>query len=316
MSVNDGDRGQQGIQPKSGFWTKFKLAIIRTEKEFAFLKGLALVSLLGTLIGAYFQNVSSYEDKVSAQAKDDLAAATQAFTDASNALSTPLSLQERLIFGYFDAVDQKVDGDDNAYVTKNARALDAQYEEAYMALRESIDLLTQKMEIYLDWPSDAQHDPAKNVAPTADPINVSALGAYNFDCETQMPGFGPKTQLLALPDPQKKNPALLVDWYSTKHNVLTIYYCFNLTHEAIRALREWAAKDQPGADERSALIGRKQMIETRLNNQVLRLNAFMGLAMNQIDQIRAKYRPNGYLCSVPGVREALGKTCAPIQTGN
>ncbi|MGH6671146.1 MAG: hypothetical protein ACRECV_04100 [Xanthobacteraceae bacterium] len=314
MSVGDG--GHHQVQPKLSIWARFRNGIIRTEKEYAFLKGLALVSLIGTLIGAYFQNLSAYEAKVSALAKDDLTAATQAFTDASTALSVPLSLQERLIFGYFDAVDQGVDNDDNAYVTKNAHAIDGPYETAYTTLRESINLLAQKMEIDLDWPSNAQHDPTKNVAPTADPITTSDLGAYKFNCETNMPSFGPNNHLLALPDPQKKKPPLLINWYSAKHNVLTIYYCFNLTHNSIRVLREWASKIQPSTEERKTLLGRKKTLQTRLNNQVLRLYAFMGLAMNQIDLIRAKYRPNGYLCSVPGAREALGKTCAPIQIGN
>ena len=38
---------------------------------------------------------------------------------------------------------------------------------------------------------------------------------------------------------------------------------------------------------------------TRPTKQILRLNAFMSLAMRQIDQIRVKYRPNGFICSLP-----------------
>jgi hypothetical protein len=42
------------------------------------------------------------------------------------------------------------------------------------------------------------------------------------------------------------------------------------------------------------------IFHTRDSNQVLRLNAFMSLAMFDIDKIRIKYRPNGFICSVPG----------------
>ena len=51
-------------------------------------------------------------------------------------------------------------------------------------------------------------------------------------------------------------------------------------------------------------------------NQILRLNAFMSLAMFDIEKIRIKYRPNGFICSVPGLSAALslfGK-CAPVRT--
>ena len=140
-----------------------------------------LLGVLGTLIAAYFQNLSAYHDKVTALAKDDMAAAAQAFTDASTALSGPLSLQERLISGYFAAVDQKVDADDTAYVTTSTRAINGPYEVAYTALRQNINLLARKVEIYLDWPSNPLHDPAINVSASADPINNSSLlGTYNF----------------------------------------------------------------------------------------------------------------------------------------
>jgi hypothetical protein len=52
-----------------------------------------------------------------------------------------------------------------------------------------------------------------------------------------------------------------------------------------------------------------------MSNQVLRLNAFMSLAMYDIDKIRVKYRPNGYLCSVPILRSAFGNRCTPVRTG-
>jgi len=42
----------------------------------------------------------------------------------------------------------------------------------------------------------------------------------------------------------------------------------------------------------------------------------MTLAMHKIEQIRVKYRPDGYLCSVPVMREFMGKTCMPVQTAD
>src|SRR5205807_2167153 len=119
---------------------------------------------------------SAYHDKVATRAKEDLEAATSAFTEASSALSIPLSLQERLIFGFYAAADDKSDTDDNAYVTKRARILGAAYEDAYTGLREKANLLARKMEIHLDWASNPARDPAAQRAPAADPISMSMLG--------------------------------------------------------------------------------------------------------------------------------------------
>lgn len=287
-----------------------------------FFKGVTFVGVLGalgTLIAAYFQNLSAYEDKVTALARDDMAAAAQAFTDASTALSAPLSLQERLIFGYFAAVDQKVDADDAAYVTKSTRAINGLYEDAYTALRQNINLLARKMEIYLDWPSNPLHDPAINVSPTADPINnSSALGTYNFDCDKDMPAFGKDKStgkdLSNIELTSNDGKTINLDWNSAKHEVLAIYYCFYVEHEAMKPVREWASGRKLDPTERTKYIDQKKSIEDQLNNQVLRLYNFMGLAMNEIDQIRVKYRPNGYWCSVPGVREYLGQKCTPVRT--
>ena len=296
----------------SNAWRNLKRGVIRSEKELAFLKGAAILSLLGTLIGAYFQNLSAYEGKVATQAKDDLLAATEAFTEASVTLSTPLSLQERLVFGYFDAVDQRVDGDPNAYVTKNARALSVPYESAYTGLRQNIDLLARKAEIYLDWPSNLSHDAANNEPPTADPINRTALGAYNFDCDNNVPNFTAGGSRIKLFN-NDKTDSIDFDWYSAKHNVLAIYYCFNVIQRRIRPIREWGANISLDVDKQRSFNENKKNLEDQLTKQVIRLNVFLGLAMNRIDEIRAKYRPHGYTCSLPGVRELMGRRCTPVR---
>src|SRR5262245_60617200 len=181
-------------------WQKLKRWFVTTETEFSFVKSLTFIGFLGTLIAAYFQYLSAYQEKVTARAKEDLAAATSAFTEAANALSIPLSLQERLVFAFYDAVNNKIDVDDNAYVTKRARAIAERYEDAYTALRENINLLARKVEIYLDWPSDLGRDPAQNNLLILDPINSSLLGAYNFDCDKHLPSFEHGKSVLHLQD--------------------------------------------------------------------------------------------------------------------
>jgi hypothetical protein len=48
----------------------------------------------------------------------------------------------------------------------------------------------------------------------------------------------------------------------------------------------------------------------------MRLNAFMSVAMYDIDKIRIKYRPNGVMCNLPVVREVIGivsSRCTPLR---
>jgi hypothetical protein len=301
---------------KSGFWQSVR----RIEQDFAVSK-LAILSVIGTLIGAYFQNLSTYNDKVAAQAKDDMTAATQAFADASSALSVPLALQKQLISGYHNAIATNTDSDNTAYETANAHSIYKSYTDAYRSLSENYNLLARKMELYLDWPSNLTRDPATDSTPTTDIINMSLLNTYGFDCEDDMPSFRKI-------DPEDKNkddshvelphhgkPLLTVDWYSAKHNVLAIETCFEITHEAMTPVRQWASGSPVDEAARMKFINTNfDIFSKRASNQVLRLNAFMSLAMYDIDKIRIKYRPNGFLCSVPIVRGALGKRCMPVRT--
>jgi hypothetical protein len=97
-NLEDPSASAAGGTNKSGFWQSAKRAVIQIEKYFAVSK-LAILSVAATLIGAYFQNLSTYNEKVAAQAKDDMKAATQTVADASRALSVPLALQKQLISG-------------------------------------------------------------------------------------------------------------------------------------------------------------------------------------------------------------------------
>jgi hypothetical protein len=294
----------------SGFWQSVRG-----------IGNLAALSVVGTLLGAYFQNLSTYNDKVAAQAKDDMTAATQAFADASSALSVPLALQQQLIFGYHNAIAANADTDSNGYETANARSIYKSYTDAYGSLSENYNLLARKMELYLDWPSNLTRDPATASAPTTDRIDMSLLNTYGFDCEKNMPSFQTSDPKDKTEDDSKiefqldGKPPLTVDWYSAKHNVLAIETCFEVTHRAMIPVRQWASGSPVDQAERTKFINKNfDTFSTRATDQVLRLNAFMSLAMYDIDKIRVKYRPNGYLCSVPILRSALGSRCMPVRT--
>ena len=295
--------------------------MLRTDSELSYFKCLTSAGSLSTLLVAYFQNLSAYQDKVAAQAKNDIEAATQAFTDTSNALSTALALQQRLTINFYSAVQDDVYKNDDAYLTRDARSTYSAYLNAYEALHQNYNLWARKAEIYLDWASDVTRDPARNTSPSTDPIFMSLLGEYDFDCENDMPSFFGNTTTKLTDKNNPANPQLVVDWYSTQHHVLTIEYCFDVTHKRMNAVLQWASNSNIDAAQMSYMLDKDSVAlfkVTRPTKQILRLNAFMSLAMRQIDQIPVKYRPNGFICSLPGVGGFLGlfDHCTPIRTAS
>ena len=319
-AIDVGDASDQSVPDRApaatGLWQKVKGAVVRTEKEIVFVKGLAVVSVVGTLIGGYFQYLSSYQDKVSAQAKDDMTAATAAFTETSATLSTAITLQAMLFYDFIHAAKLNVGGDGNAMTRRDAQQLSKPYEDAAAALSENINLIARKMEIYIDWASNVDRDPAAQTTFGTDPISTSMLGAVDFDCDTDMPNFDANAHVVS----KKKGAKQLdVDWYSAKHHVFTIAYCFHVTHQvSMELVRQWASQSTFDPDAVIAFFakGRADQLQARLDSEVVRLNDFMSRAMNEIERIRVKDRPNGFYCSVPGVREAVGlfsNRCTPVR---
>ena len=141
---------------------------------------------------------------------------------------------------------------------------------------------------------------------------ISLLGAYDFDCDKHMPRQN--VSEIPLKD-HPERPALRVDWNSAKHHVFSFFYCFERTHESIRAARQWASASEIDPQERAKLIPSPTddvkkwqddvdrlhgHIRHSLDNAVERQSAFNTLAMRRIEQIRLKYQNKGYLCHVTG----------------
>jgi hypothetical protein len=311
-----------------GFWQRVKPALVRAEGEYSFVKGLTVLSVFGTLIGAYFQNLSAYENKVAAQAQADLTAATQTFTETSSALAAPLSLQKQLIADYHNAIVAGTDAEANAYETTHAHEIYKAYTIAYAELSQNYNLLARKAELYIDLASDLTRNPKSDGTPSSDEIDMSLLNAYGFDCEQHMPSFDRQAKdkngrqendsKVVLTDP-KTSKTLTVDWYSAKHQVLTIETCFEITHQAMTPVQQWASGSVVDPAQKTRFEQKTfEVFQARASNQVLRLNAFMSLAMFDIEKVRIKYRPNGFVCSVPGLSAALslfGK-CTPVRTSS
>ena len=303
---------------KPGIWARLKAAIILLDKDFALLK-LSVLSVLGTLIGLYFQSLSAYQDKVSAQAKEDLTAAMDTFKESSSALSTAITLQALLFHDFVEAATLKASDDKNALTSKHAQDLYRSYEDAATRLREGVQLMARKVQMNLDWASDIDRDAATITKFGTDPISTSYLGAVDFDCDSDKPKLDEDDHKIVK---TRGKTSLTIDWHSAKHHVLTIGYCFDVTHRTwMETVRQWASQsslDQSKFEQFSS--GKKSsQLQNRLDTEVVRVNEFMSLAMHEIERIRVKYRPTGFYCNLPGVSQAVGlftkshNPCTPVR---
>ena len=249
--------------------------------------------MLSSLAVGYFQYLNAYQEKVGSQAKEDMAAATATFTEISRAFSEVQALQQTLYSDFTRAVRDRSDASDQALATKNARAISERYEKARIALRENIDVLTRKAEVYIDWASDTYRDPADKHNVDDDPLSRQVLRDYAFDCSDKynFPAFGnvhvedddtpvkevaddeycaiaekrgvddktkPKDAFIRICAGPNDKDAKRIYWYSAKHHVLTMHYCFEAAHNKLAAARQWASGSDRDAAKESEILEREK----------------------------------------------------------
>ncbi|KRR01918.1 hypothetical protein CQ12_27115 [Bradyrhizobium jicamae] len=329
--------------PQRWFWTTVKGLSL-----FTVLSG--LFTVLSSLAVGYFQYLNAYQEKVSSQAKEDMTLAAATFTDISHPFSEVHALQQTLYADFARAVGEKSEASNKTLTTRNALAISERYEKARIELRENIDLLTRKAEIYIDWASDTYRDPAEKRNVDGDPLSRRVLRDYAFDCSDKFnfPAFGnvhapngsmrpkevaddkycaiaekrgvdemtkPEDAFIRICAGPNDKAAKRINWYSAKHHVLTMHYCLEAAHNKLAAARQWAAGSDREAARESDLQGEKE-INAQLDDLAGRLNAFNSLALYRMEQIRVKYRPAGLWCKVPFVWNLRSLNCFPIRTAS
>jgi len=338
-------RAPDGPAPRPTAWQR----IVSWDREFSIAKGLAVVTLLTSVFGGYFQYLNAYQEKVSTQAKDDMTAATATFLEISNALAAIQSQQQLLYSGFMHAKD-KTSASEQSLNARNAKDVSDAYEKARTALSENINVLARKAEIYIDWPSDIGRDAAAKRNVNDDPLSPSLLRAYDFNCadRANFPRFGdvnftppkndqptpelsdeefcaaggkldaeakitPAEAFTRICSPKNDRRAVRIYWYSAKHEVLTMHYCLEAAHDRLAAVRDWASNNQRDQATEQQILADADKLSAELYGLARRLNAFTSLALSQMERIRVKYRPAGVLCSVPFVRDLFAR-CFPIRT--
>jgi hypothetical protein len=287
--------GPEPSKKSAGLLDRLKHGFLLAEETVVVLKNLSIVGLIGTIVGSYFQYVSWREEQNIARYKEDFAAATEVFASTASALSTAMNLQQLVYFTYRDAIASGADSNDDAFQTKSGRDIYKAYVDARNSLRQNIDTIAHKMEIYIDWPSDRGRDPT--VQMSNDPLNSHSIGSYDFDCDKYFPDYHASDTLKPISIPKKgSGAALQVDWRSTKHHVATFQYCFERAHAAIFAARAWASKSPVDADSKNKFIHNQDNIQSSLDNLVERHNALMLLTKWRIEDIRHRYQTKNYAC--------------------
>ncbi len=310
-------------QAKPGFWDRCAKLTAGINERFHFFVSLPVVTVLGSTLTGHFQYLSAYQEKVATEAKQQLSAAETTYTEVATMFAKAITLQQYLFFDFCDATAADNYGDDTLE-SKDARAIFPQYDGLRISLRENIDLLARKVELNLDWRSDPNHDAAERTTIGTDPVTRIALGYYDFECEKDgpMPSFQTGSADAELPPTEemlktnRNAKPLSLDWYSTKHELLTLYYCFEVAHRRILPARQWAAKSPIDPARKEVFVRTHSTIQDNINREAIRLNAFMTLAARRIEMIQVKFRPLPSYCHLPFIREiidAYSKTCTPIR---
>lgn len=147
--------------------------------------------------------------------------------------------------------------------------------------------------------------------------NEDACTAANAQKETVV---GSSTLICAINDEGKVNHgkhSIAINWQSARHHLLVMHYCFGVVHDQIATPRIWASDNDVNERRKADFLANAAAYQTSLDDQAMRLDAFMNLVMSQLDGIQVKYRPRAPLCHVPVLREAIGlfsSKCTPLRT--
>lgn len=312
----------------------------KAHSALAYIIGLPTITLLGGAIVGYYQYVHAYQEKIGLRAENDVKMATATFTDVSTKFGEAQTLQRMLFADYASTLDEHASDSDKALAAKHAQAIFPTYEAAWVALLETGDLMARNAEIYIDWATDFNRRPEDPHYPNSDPLSRSLLEKYDFDCSDNFPSFVPpehppeKKASTCWTDPNQffdpyassyvrlcprnqsetgPKHSVTIHWYSAKHQLLTMNYCFRNLHERLDKVRAWASQVDQGLSNKPTFQTERVLIQHQIRRQAERLDAFMGLSLFQIEAIRLKYQPISFACNLP-VINWWSDSCTPLRT--
>lgn len=178
--TNDGDLRQQSQQratppPNPGFWDRCDTIAGNINRRFHFFISLPVVTAIGSFLYSHVDYLTAYQAKLKEIGEQQMKAAEGTYSEVSKSFSEAITLQQLLFFNYRDAARAGTQGNDDALEAKNARAIYLKYDELRTNLRESIDLLSRRVENDLDWSSRSwPRRPGVEVAASLPPSSTRA----------------------------------------------------------------------------------------------------------------------------------------------
>jgi hypothetical protein len=307
----------------------------------SYLIGLPVITLLGSLVVGYYQYLNASQEKIRAQAETEMQMATKAVMDISRTFAEVQTLQRAMFRDFVSALDDNTGVEEQALATRHAKNVWENYEANGLALLQAGDMMARNAEIYVDWATE----PGRKLVdarrrPNSDPLTSTLLKTYDFDCDNILPAFVPApgntrrrnppstcsvdAEQYSEPEefiydicPRRKDvqlPAVRIHWFSAKHQVMTMHYCFDALHQRLAKVRAWASQGEPTPAIKLVARTEREQLSKDLDTQASRLDAFTGLALNQIETVRVKYSQVSFPCLLLSFTAMkVDDACIPVE---
>jgi hypothetical protein len=279
----------------------FSNLVLSLDKPIRLVANLTSFGFVGIVLALIVQYSSWRDEKQGARHKEELSSAISTFQEISGALSGAMNLQQILFYTYKSALEPD-DEHHLKYLATSGQKILTEYTEGRTALRKSIDVLTGKADLFIDRPTRPDNKRLTNHNQfTSDKVQVSSnrqlLKGIGFSCEKDLPR-----------QDSRKFGEIEIDWMQTANHVATFYYCFDDLHYSIFPARKWALQAVVRDDPRAAAnenhdivqqpgsLPREKIdeIELCLGLETRRLNDFITLSTNKIEEMRLRTRDNGF----------------------
>jgi hypothetical protein len=286
----------------------FARLLVLLDQPFRFLANLTSFGFVGIILASLIQYSSWRDDKHLARHHEELDSAISNFQEISKTLSGAMNLQQILYFTFKSASGGQgsVDRQQLNYLTNSGKTILAEYTAERTALRKSVDILIGKADLFIDRPTrsyDERLTAPDQVKSNENKVfsNRAVLKTAEFDCAKNMPQPIPITV-----------GKISIDWRQTRDHVATFYFCLEDLHYMIYPARVWAIQAtvrdlqrlggsvnefEPDAAEHQPPrlpLEQEDKIEDGFDLQATRLNDFITLSTNKIEEMRLRTRDNGF----------------------
>jgi hypothetical protein len=275
----------------SDYLAAFKRLVFTLDKSYRFATNFALIGLIGTVIGSYFQYNAWRDEKALARYQDELASSIATFSEVAGALSAVMNLQQILFYSYKNAAGflGPIDDQTRFFLSESAKEQAKEYFAARTSLRKNIDVLAGKTSLFIDRPVETDE---RRVELLKQPEYVvsdrDSLRSEGFTCQLNLPRSDPRFEELKTRS---------IDWNSARDQVATFYWCLDEIHNEMLFVRVWAQSGKIADGDKDNCARQHMMWKSQhdIELQTVRLNALIAVSTKKIEQLRLRDRPRGFL---------------------